>query len=292
MKKILSFLFALCLCLSISVSAFAVVGQSESFYVADYSNVLSNETEQMIINYNGSLEQQCQGAQIVVVTVDYLDGMHSDEYAYQLFNDWGVGSSDYNNGMLLLLAIQENKAWLAYGLGLNSLIDSDQVDSMLDKYFWKDFDRGNYDEAVTSLFNALLAWYDKQYDAQVVQSGSSAASGQEYYVGYSQPGLWENLSHALGSIIRLLVVIAVLSLIFGGGGRRRGGGSWLPWFLLFNSRNNNRRRGPWDDDHRGGPRGPGGFGGGGFGGGGFGGGFGGGSGHGGGGFSGGGGGRR
>ena len=288
MKKILSFLFALCLCLSVSVSAFAVVDRSESFYVADYSNVLSNDTEQMIINYNGSLEQQCQGAQIVVVTVDYLDGMYSDEYAYQLFNDWGVGSADYNNGMLLLLAVQENKAWLAYGLGLNSLIDSDQVDSLLDQYFWKDFDRGNYDEAVTSLFNALLVWYDEQYDAQVVQSGSSVTSGQEYNAGYNQPGLWENLSYALRSIIKLLTVIAVLSLIFGGGGRRRGGGSWLPWFLLFNSWNNNHRRGPWDDDHRGGPRGPGGFGGGGFGGGGFGGG----SGFGGGGFSGGGGGRR
>lgn len=287
MKKILSFLFALCLCLSISVSAFAVVGQSDSFYVADYSNVLSNETEQMIINYNGSLEQQCQGAQIVVVTVDYLDGMHSDEYAYQLFNDWGVGSADYNNGMLLLLAVQENKAWLAYGLGLNSLIDSDQVDSLLDQYFWKDFDRGNYDEAVTSLFKALLVWYDEQYDAQVVQSGTSASQGNGYTVGYSEPGLGTRLSHALSSIIKILVVIAVLSALFGGG-RRRGGGSWLPWFLLFNSWNNNRRRGPWDDDHRGGPRGPGGFGGGGFGGGGFGGG----SGFGGGGFSGGGGGRR
>ena len=164
-KKLISFIIVLCLCLSICVNAFAIVDQSESFYVADYSNVLSNDTEQMIINYNGSLEQQCQGAQIVVVTVDYLDGMYSDEYAYQLFNDWGVGSADYNNGMLLLLAIQENKAWLAYGIGLNSLIDSDQVDSMLDKYFWKDFDRGNYDEAVTSLFNALLTWYDEQYDA-------------------------------------------------------------------------------------------------------------------------------
>lgn len=287
MKKILSFLFALCLCLSVSVSAFAVVDRSESFYVADYSNVLSNDTEQMIINYNGSLEQQCQGAQIVVVTVDYLDGMYSDEYAYQLFNDWGVGSADYNNGMLLLLAVQENKAWLAYGLGLNSLIDSDQVDSLLDQYFWKDFDRGNYDEAVTSLFKALLVWYDEQYDAQVVQSGTSASQGNGYTVGYSEPGLGTRLSHALSSIIKILVVIAVLSALFGGG-RRRGGGSWLPWFLLFNSWNNNRRRGPWDDDHRGGPRGPGGFGGGGFGGGGFGGG----SGFGGGGFSGGGGGRR
>ena len=173
MKKFSSFILALCLCLSFGASAYAVVDQSESYYVADYSNVLSNDTEQMIINYNGSLEYQCQGAQIVVVTVDYLDGMYSDEYAYQLFNDWGVGSADYNNGMLLLLAIQENKAWLAYGIGLNSLIDSDQVDSMLDKYFWKDFDRGNYDEAVTSLFNALLKWYDEQYDAQVVQSGTS-----------------------------------------------------------------------------------------------------------------------
>ena len=131
MKKFFSLTLALFLCLSMGVSAFAVVDQSESFYVADYSNVLSNDTEQMIINYNGSLEQQCQGAQIVVVTVDYLDGMYSDEYAYQLFNDWGVGSAEYNNGMLLLLAIQENKAWLAYGLGLNSLLDSDQVDLSL-----------------------------------------------------------------------------------------------------------------------------------------------------------------
>ena len=301
MKKFSSFILALCLFLSLGASAYAVVDQSESYYVADYSNVLSNDTEQMIINYNGSLEYQCQGAQIVVVTVDYLDGMYSDEYAYQLFNDWGVGSADYNNGMLLLLAIQENKAWLAYGIGLNSLIDSDQVDSMLDKYFWKDFDRGNYDEAVTSLFNALLKWYDEQYDAQVVQSGTSVSSGNEYYTGYSEPSLGQRLSSAIGSIIRILVVIAVLSMIFGGGRRGRGGGSWLPWFLLFNSRYN-RRRGPWDDDHRGGPGGPGpgGFGGGGFGGGGFGGGsgggfgggFGGGSGHGGGGFSGGGGGRR
>ena len=292
MKKNFSFILALCLFLSLGASAFAVVDQSESFYVADYSNVLSNDTEQMIINYNGSLEQQCQGAQLVVVTVDYLDGMYSDEYAYQLFNDWGVGSADYNNGMLLLLAIQENKAWLAYGLGLSSLIDSDQVDSLLDKSFWKDFARGNSDEAVTSLFNALLAWYDEQYDAQVVQSGTSVSSGNEYYTGYSQPSFGERLSHALGSIIEILVVIAVLSMLFGGGRRGRGAGSWLPWFLLFNSRSNDRRRDPWDNDRRGGPRGPGGFGGGGFGGGGFGGGFGGGSGHGGGGFSGGGGGRR
>lgn len=298
MKKIISLIFALCLCLSIGVPAFAVVDQSESFYVADYSNVLSPDTEQMIINYNGSLEQQCQGAQIVVVTVDYLDGMYSDEYAYQLFNNWGVGSGDYNNGMLLLLAIQENKAWLAYGIGLNSVLDSEDVDSLLNEYFWENFDRGNYDEAVTSLFNALLQWYDEQYDADTVNSGVSSNNGYGYNTEYAGPSAAARFSSVLSAVIQIVVILAVLSLLFGSGGHHRGGGSsWLPWFLFFNSQNNRRHRDFWDDDHRGGPRGPGGFGGGGFGGsgrgGGFGGGgFGGGSGRGGGGFSGGGGGRR
>ena len=164
-KRIISFIAALLLCAAMGTGAYALVSPSDEFYVTDSANVLSNETEQMIINYNGALEQQCSGAQIVVVTVDYLGGMYCDEYAYQLFNDWGVGSSEYNNGMLLLLAVQENKAWLAYGLGLNSLISSSDVDDMLDKYFWDGFDSGDYDEAVTALFKALLSWYDEHYDS-------------------------------------------------------------------------------------------------------------------------------
>ena len=300
-KRIISFIAALLLCAAMCTGAYALVSPSDEFYVTDSANVLSNETEQMIINYNGALEQQCSGAQIVVVTVDYLGGMYCDEYAYQLFNDWGVGSSEYNNGMLLLLAVQENKAWLAYGLGLNSLISSSDVDDMLDEYFWDDFDSGDYDEAVTALFKALLTWYDEHYDSSTasagqVQSGTYSQPQDGYYSSYGRS------SSSLGGIIRVIVILLILSAIFGGGGRGRGGGSWLPWLLLFGSRSNRGR----NDRHDWPPRGGGGFGGGGFGGGfgghsggfgggrggGFGGGFGGGSGHGGGGFSGGGGGRR
>ena len=272
--KILAVFAALALCLCLSPSAFALVGQSDSFYVADYANVLSTSTEQVIINYNGALEQQCQGAQIVVVTVEYLDGMNSDVYAYQLFNDWGVGSSDYNNGMLLLLATQENKAWLAYGLGLNSEIDSGDVDDLLDRYFWPDFDRENYDSAVTKLFMALLNWYDGVYGSQVAGAGSSSGSYQQAGGSYPQSGGYyqqeEDFSYdGLRQLIRLLVILAIVISLFGSGRGR--GSSWLPWFLLFNSAS--RRHGGWNDRGPRGPRGGGGFGGGGFGGGGFGGGF-------------------
>ena len=290
-RRIISILAALVLCAALASSAFAIVDQSDSFYAADYANVLSSSTEQMIIDYNGALEQQCQGAQIVVVTVDYLDGMTSDAYAYQLFNSWGVGSSEYNNGMLLLLAVQENKAWLAYGLGLNSLLSSQSVDSMLNEYFWSDFDKGNYDSAVTKLFNALLNWYDDEYNSSVANAGTvqTAAGSPNNYSGgdYYTYGI----SYAIRRIVRIGIIVLILLAVFGGNGRGRGGGSWLPWLLLFSSRGNRRGGHDWGGQP---PRG-GGFGGG-FGGGsgrgGFGGGFGGGSGRGGGGFSGGGGGRR
>lgn len=279
-KRFLSLISAFVLLLALAVPAHAVVSQSSGFYCADYANVLSADTEQMIIDYNGALEQQCRGAQLVVVTVDYLDGMYCDEYAYQLFNDWGVGSGQYNNGMLLLLAVEESKAWLAYGLGLNSEISSDDVDNLMEKYFWDDFDAGEYDKAVTKLFKALLKWYDDLYGSNVSNAAKTFSSSGVYQQNsYAGSGS----SSPLSGIIRLVILIIILNAIFGGRRRGGGGGSWLPWLLLFNSHRDRGGRG-------GGFGGGSGFGGGGRGG--FGGGFGGGSGRGGGGFSGGGGGRR
>ncbi|MEG1662340.1 MAG: TPM domain-containing protein, partial [Clostridiales bacterium] len=53
--------------------AFEVVEPSESFYVADYANVLSADLEQNLVECSTDLQQQC-GAQLVVVTVDFLGG--------------------------------------------------------------------------------------------------------------------------------------------------------------------------------------------------------------------------
>ena len=284
MKKLFTFILALLLMLSLGVSAYAVVEQSDSFYVADYANVLKASTEQRICDYNGALEQQCSGAQIVVVTVDYLDGMYCDDYAYELFNTWGVGSAQYNNGMLLLLAVQENKAWLAYGLGLNSVLSSDKVDNMLEKYFWQDFDDGKYDDAVNSLFDALLSWYDNNYGSAVEQAGSSSGGnyGGAYSSGYNDGyNAGQSSGGSSGSALRTIIILLIIFVLlnpFGGRRGRRGGGSWLPWLCLLNNMSQGSRGRGWDNDDNWPPRG---------GGGGFGGGFGGGSGRGGGGFGGG-----
>ena len=85
-------------------SAFAAIPTApDPFYAADFADVLEQQTEDYIIEQNGMLENAC-GAQIVVVTTDFLDGMDIEDYAYKLFNAWKIGDAQKGNGVLLLLA--------------------------------------------------------------------------------------------------------------------------------------------------------------------------------------------
>jgi len=183
-KHIISFAAILIVLTIITTPALGVVDKSEKFYVADYANVLSNAMEDRIVAANGDLEYYCNGAQIVVVTVEYLDGMYSDEYAMRLFNDWGVGSRTENNGMLLLLATEENKAWLTVGAGINGEFTDRVVDEYFEEYFWEDFDEGDYEEAVEEMLEQLFTWYGGDYN--VYDSGYLTPSGtdDDRYDGY------------------------------------------------------------------------------------------------------------
>jgi uncharacterized protein len=170
MKKLkgtlIATMLAVLMAVALCASALAVVEKTEEFYVADYAGVLTAATKEKIISSNADvdgLEALCDGAQIVVVAVEYLDGMYSDEYAMQLFNDWGVGSETDNNGMLLLLATKENKAWLAVGAGLTGVFTDSVIEDYFEKYFWDDFDEGRYDAAVNKLLEPLFTWYAGYY---------------------------------------------------------------------------------------------------------------------------------
>lgn len=319
MKKSLVIILALTFLICAAFPALAVVDQSEDFYVADYADVLTEDFEQRIISLNGDLETYCSGAQLVVVTVNYLDGMYSDEYALQLFNNWGVGNADENNGMLLLLAVKENKAWLTVGSGIS--LSSNDIDSLFDEYFWDDFDTGNYQDATEKMLDVLTDWYTSEYNVE-------GSSGNDYVGSDNIPpepdhGYYEE-HYVSFPVFWVILVIVVIILIFNSLRPSRRYGRYDRGSHVFFFGSPYRRRGPRpgppphgggfdnhpphnrhdDDDHFGGG-GFGGFGGsggghggssgggfGGFGSGGFGVGGHSGSGHGGGGFGGGGGGRR
>lgn len=278
MKKISLRLLATALLCALCVTGALAVTLPEApsdSAVGDFADVISGETEDYINEKNSALSEQT-GAQIAVATVDFLDGEDIDDYAVALFNKWGVGSSEKNNGVLILLAIGEQNYYALSGKGLERDLSSGTLGDLLYDYLEKDFAAGNYDAGVRSIFDAVLGKLENLYGA-LDGSGSGSGSGAVQ----PQPDRPYEEQHSVsffsfggffGTVISLIILIAVITVVFGfaGMGRRR------PFFGFgWGHRHYPRPPRPprpivrWDDhdDHRP-PRSGGGFGGfGGFGGG-------------------------
>lgn len=262
-KKLLILLLVLILTASAVFPALAVVGKSDEFYVADYAGVFSQTFKNRMIAINGDLEYYCDGAQLVIVTVDYLDGMGSDEYAMKLFNNWGIGSGSANNGMLLLLAVKENKAWLTVGKGISSSLTDREINGYFSDYFWTDFDNGRYQDATESMVSALLQWYADYYNLDSGESGKLPSANEHY----------SSTGFVFTAIFWILLIAAIFAIALSSSRRRynayyRSRGMVIPpyhWWFLFNGFPYNNHRGP-RPPRGGGPRPPSGGGFGGFGG--------------------------
>jgi len=204
----------------VTPAALALVAQGPDYYVTDAANVLTDVTRYDIIVANEELEMYCNGAQIFVVTIEYLDGMYADEYAVRLFQNWGVGSAGANNGMLLLLVTEELKGGIAPGAGISTIWNEATIDSYLNEYFWPDVDARNYDTAVRSIFSELYDWYFDYYG--VDQQGSSSGYQDSPPIrddGNRQPQTppvpVTRPASLCSNIASCLVVLPIFLLIFG-----------------------------------------------------------------------------
>ena len=104
-KRITSMIFLLFLFFTVPVAANLPARPASDIYVQDNADLLSKDTKQQILSIGHELDQKTT-AQIVVVTVKNLDDQSIEEYAHQLFRQWGIGSKDKNNGILLLISFR------------------------------------------------------------------------------------------------------------------------------------------------------------------------------------------
>ena len=203
-------LLALLFMLAVPAAALTVPEPSELFYVADYAQVLENDTIDYIVEQNDLLYDQT-GAQIVVLTVDFLDGAEIEDYAYAVFNDWGIGSAEKNNGVLLLLAIGEENYWAVQGKDLENSLSSGTLGDILYDYLEEDFAAGDYDAGVRKTFDALYSSLERIYGTVSNNTTTPYPGGNGVDDGYNS--YTESQGGSLFSIIILLPVILVIVIV-------------------------------------------------------------------------------
>ena len=168
MKKynIILMLLFIALSLSINYKVFALVEPTSEFYVNDYANILSEETENYILNNSVKLASATK-AQIVVVTVKNLEGQDIETYATNLFRKFGIGDEKKNNGLLILLALEERDIKIEVGYGLEEIVTDGLSGRYLDDYFVPYLKEDKWDEGIKNGYSAFLLLLCEKYNVNI-----------------------------------------------------------------------------------------------------------------------------
>ncbi len=198
-------------------------------YVNDFAHVLNPNAVAQMDALCRQVDEKAH-AQIAVVTINTLDGSDIESYAVELFKQWGIGSKATNRGVLILYAIQDRRARIEVGYGLEPILPDGKVGS---------FQR----EAIPLMrsgrySDALLLVTRRVADVIAQDSGIQLTGAQPLPQPPAGPQDQEDEGPSLGTVVAIIVVVIVLlftplrrvvfwillSQIFSSGRRSYGGG--------------------------------------------------------------------
>ncbi len=230
MKRFLNiFIATLILLLTLPISAFAGEFRepTNNFFVNDFADVIDSKDEEEIMAIGSSLFKQTT-AQVVVVTVDSLDGYNEKEYALKLGREWGVGSKDKNNGVVLLMAVKERKVTIQVGYGLEGCLPDGKTGRILDDYAIPHLSKNDFSTGLTEAYKAITSIVYEEYDV---------TPEVDYdYKEYIKDDKNEKIFTILQTIIILVIVLVIT---FAGRGKGKKNGSTVIFGPFYGSSSNN-----------------------------------------------------
>ena len=209
---LLSIILALLLAISAALPVGAV--NAPNGYVDDASGVIDSDTCEYIRSRSDAL-CKLTGAQIVIAITRSLNGEPIDRYAERYFLDREIGDKNKDNGVLLLMAIDDGNYWLTKGSGLESTLPVSSLRTMLDSIFEPCFAAGEYSVGTKALFDALYGKLCALYGVNPSPaSGSSALiSGSTDTQTEAQGSERGILPYMLLAIIAAAIVTVVIFLV-------------------------------------------------------------------------------
>jgi uncharacterized protein len=130
--------------------------------VNDYAGILSKGAEAQLERELKAHEDSTTN-QIVVLTVTSLEDENLEEVANQVFNAWGLGQRGKDNGVLLLVAVNDRKLRIEVGKGLEGVLTDAHCGRIIrneitPSFKYKEYETGIAD-GVAAIRGALYGTY-------------------------------------------------------------------------------------------------------------------------------------
>ena len=152
-------------------------------FVNDYVGVIDSNSKIQIEQLCIDVEKNT-GAEIAVAVIDSLQGITIEEYAVKLFEKWGIGKAKEDNGVLLLIAIQDRKLRIEVGYGLEGAITDIEAGDIIDDVIVPRFKEGNYSLGIYEGIAAIANKIYEEYGQDTLIETGKTAGGQNIFAGF------------------------------------------------------------------------------------------------------------
>lgn len=150
------------LVMTVSLTAFGsnrynveVEKQTDEFYVNDFANLFTEADKQVMMENAVELAEEYDGIQVVVSTVNSLNGNQIEQYAYSMYEEYGIGKDSM--GILILLSVEDRQVRIETGKTMQAYITDSKSGQLLDNYGMQYFRDDRFAEGLKSVQEAVIA---------------------------------------------------------------------------------------------------------------------------------------
>jgi len=228
MSRRLLLIFSCVLLLTAStVLAYSSPGSPAGF-VNDYAGLLradeKKDLESKLTQFNASSSNE-----LAIVTIKSLEGDTIENFANQLFADWKIGKVKKDNGVLLLVALNDRKMRIETGYGLEGALPDATANQIITKSLRPAFQANNYYEGINKAADQIIAAMYGEYQAEPVKANGFDFGKLDFefifFLGFVLinvlAALWRYLAKSsswwqgglIGLILGLLIALLVWNLL-------------------------------------------------------------------------------
>ncbi len=125
-------------------------------FVNDFAQIIDSSSREILEADLRSFAENSE-YEITVVTVDTLGGDTVENFAVELFEEWGIGEATKDTGLLILVAEEEREVRIEVGYGLEPVITDIEASYVISDILVPYFRAGNYGLGLVEAVNSIQA---------------------------------------------------------------------------------------------------------------------------------------
>lgn len=130
--------------------------------VNDFASILNPEEQQSLesklVAYDDSTSTQ-----IAIVILKTLDGFPIEDYTFELAERWEVGRSKKDNGIMIMVALEDRKVFIATGYGMEGTITDARAKNIIENSIKPNFKENRYIQGLDEATNRIIAYASGEY---------------------------------------------------------------------------------------------------------------------------------